>query len=354
MTTKIPAHMVSGASRKNAIINGAFDVWQRGTSFSSVANGAYSADRWRYGLAGTAVHTLSRSTDAPTVAQAGRLFNYSLLVDCTTVDAAIAAGDFTIIGQRIEGYNWLALAQRATNLSFWVKATKTGIYCASLTNDVDRSFVREYTISAADTWEFKNLQFDASPSAGTWNFTSGVGVHAVFAIAAGSTFQTAAGSWASAGPFYATSNQVNGADSTANDFRLAGVQLEVGSSASDFEQRYFQDEIALCQRYYAKTFAYDVAPVQNVGSVTGTLQVSGNIANIDQDHWWFPVTMRSSAPTLTTYNPAANNALWRDTTNAADRAVNSSQLNEHGAQVQLVVVAPACNNHIHAAVSAEL
>src|SRR4051812_38977669 len=77
--------------RKNAIINGDFPFWQRATNFVGIIAGAYSADRFLYQKGGTMVHDISRSTDVPTVAQAGRLFNYSLLVDCQTIDAAIAA-----------------------------------------------------------------------------------------------------------------------------------------------------------------------------------------------------------------------------------------------------------------------
>ena len=272
------------AARKNAIINGDFSVWQRGTSFAAAVAGSYTADRWRYNVSGAAVHTASRSTTVPTVAQAGRLFNYSLLLDCTTADAAIAAGDFTIIGQRIEGYNWAALAQRAVTLSFWVRATKTGTYCAYMTNDVDRSCVKEFTISAADTWEKKTLTFAASPSAGTWDYTTGTGVHVGIALAAGSTSQTTADAWQT-GVFFATANQVNGTDNVANDFRITGVQLEPGSVATDFEQRTLNEELALCQRYYETGTQY-------------ILQCSpANVAAIGQTVPF--ATTKRVAPTLT-------------------------------------------------------
>jgi hypothetical protein len=236
--------------RKNAIINGDFNIWQRGTSFAAVANGDYTADRWRYANTSAAVHTLSRSTDVPTVAQAGRLYNYSILVDCTTADAAVAAADIVAIQQRIEGYNWLPLAQREITLSFWVKATKTGTYCASIRNGAgDRSFVREFTVSTTATWEKKTLTFTASPSAGTWDYTTDVGLILDFVLMAGSNYQTTAGAWQT-GNFLTTSSQVNACDSTSNDFRITGVQLEVGSVATEFEQRTIQEEFALCSWYY--------------------------------------------------------------------------------------------------------
>ena len=299
--------------RKNAIINGDFNVWQRGTSFTSIAHAAYNADRWAYYKTGAMVHDVSRSTDVPTVAEAGRLFNYSFLVDCTTVDAAIAAGDYCFVAQKIEGYNWLPLAQRAVTVSFWVKGTKTGIHCAHLVNSGnDRSCVKEFTINTTDTWEKKTLTYPASPSAGTWDYTTGVGVWLSFVLAAGSTFHTTADAYQT-GQFFSTANQVNATDSTSNNFRLCGVQLEAGSVATEFEQRTFPEELALCQRYYEKSFAQATAPVQNSGNFDGTVMFSVTIAatNVRLGSVHYRESKRASA-TITTYNPSAANANGRD------------------------------------------
>lgn len=254
---------------KNAIINGAFDIWQRGTSFAAIATGAYSADRWKYFVNGAAVHTVSRSTDVPTVAEAGVLANYSLLVDCTTADASMAAGDFAYIAQVIEGFNWRKFAQRTITLSFWVKATKTGTYCVSLRNSgLDRSYVAEYTVSTTATWEKKTVTFTASPSAGTWDYTTGIGAYLSFALAAGSTYHTTAGAWQTGG-YLATSSQVVATDDTANDFRLALVQLEVGSVATAFEIVDIGTELARCRRYWRQSYDPEVAAgtVSDVGRV---------------------------------------------------------------------------------------
>ncbi len=237
-------------SNKNAFINGDFNIWQRGTSFTSIADATYFADRWKYLKGTTAVHTVSRSTDVPTVAQAGRGFNYSALVDCTTLASSIGISERVGILQIIEGYNWLPLAQKEITLSFWVKATKTGIYCVSLQNSAsNRTIVKEYAINASNTWEYKTITFPASPSDGTWDYTNGAGLQVIFVLAAGSTFHGAADSWSTSN-LISTSNQVNGVDSTANDFRLCGAQLEAGSVATPFEKRLFQEELKLCERYY--------------------------------------------------------------------------------------------------------
>ena len=235
-------------ANKNAIINGDFNIWQRGVSFASIADATYHTDRFYYNKAGSMVHNLSRSTDVPTFAQAGRGFNYSTLVDCQTIDAAIGATDLCLIGTAIEGFNFLPLAQKPMTLSFWVKATKIGTYCAAVTNSADRSYVAEYTINAANTWEYKTITIAASPSAGTWDYTNGAGLRVSFALAAGSNFQTTKDTWQT-GLFYGTPNQVNACDNIANDFRITGIQLETGSVATPFEGRMIQHELMLCQRY---------------------------------------------------------------------------------------------------------
>jgi hypothetical protein len=239
-------------SNQNVVINGAFNIWQRATSFTSIANQAYFADRFKYVKSGAMVHDISRSTDVPTVAEAGRLFNYSALIDCTTPDASIGASDVCGVSQVVEGYNFLPLAQKVITISFWVKATKAGVYCVSLANSIaDRSIVKEYTIDAANTWERKTLTFAASPSAGTWNYIDGAGLQIFFTLAAGSNYQGAADSWQSAN-LLATSNQVNGCDSASNNFRICGVQLESGNIATPFNSITIQEELQLCLRYYER------------------------------------------------------------------------------------------------------
>ena len=296
--------VAEGLGRKNAIINGDFNIWQRGTSFAAIADGAYAADRFQYGkVLGAGVHTVSRSTDVPTVAEAGRLFNYSLLVDCTTLEAAIAAGEYAFIRTKIEGYNFLPLAQKAFTVSFWVKATKTGTYCAAFRNSVsDRSYVAEYSVLIADTWEKKTVNVSASPSAGTWDFTTGIGLDVTFTLAGGSTFQTTADAWQT-GDYFSTSSQVNAVDSASNNFRIVGVQLESGSVATPFEQRNFQQELNLCQRYYEKSYNVDVAPGTATNEGAAWLAVGDATAAVLSLSTRFKVEKRA-ASTTTAYDSA--------------------------------------------------
>jgi hypothetical protein len=293
-------------SNKNAIINGDFNIWQRGTSFASALNTIYTADHWRYGKSGSMIQDIIRSTDVPTVAQSGRLFNYSLLADVTTDDNSISASDIAILEQRVEGYYWLPLAQKEVTLSFWVKSTKTGIFCAALQNNpssTDRSCVKEYTINASDTWEYKTLTFPASPVAGNWNYTNSVGVAVIFTIAAGSNYQTTPDTYQN-GFYVATVNQVNACDNASNNFRLCGIQLESGSVATPFEQRSFQHELMLCQRYFEKSYDVDIAPGDTSGNGKITVRA---ISSVYDGRVFFAVPKRTT-PSVTLYNPTTGTA----------------------------------------------
>lgn len=262
--------------RKNLIIGGDFHTnpWQRGTSFSAVASGTYTADRFRYEKSGAMVHTVDQLADAPTVAQADIFTQECIRVDCTTIDATLAAGDFSLLGTKIEGYDWTRLAQRGFVLSFWHKHTKTGTYCVSLRNSgTDRSYVAEYTQTTTNTWEKATINVTASPVAGTWNYTNGTGIDVSFAQAAGSTFQTTAEAWQT-GDFLATANQVNACDDVGNDFKLALIQMEAGDTISGFEQRSFVEEESLATRYFEKK-TYAISSVVSLSQATNTTSTFG-------------------------------------------------------------------------------
>jgi hypothetical protein len=250
--------LLAGEPNRNHIINGDMALAQR-ASETGINNTTprFVCDRWRFAKSNAAVLDMTQDTSAPTFAEAGRLITASLKLDCTTADASVGSTDSSSLQYRMEGYDWRRLAQRDLILSFWVKSTKTGTFCFAIQNGVDRGYVAEYTINASDTWEFKSISIPASPSAGTWDYTTGVGAYLLWTLMAGSdaSITGTAGSWQSATHF-ATSNQANIFDNTANNFWLTGVRLEPGSVVSRGEPDLFPVLLAKCQRYYQTRAAW--------------------------------------------------------------------------------------------------
>jgi hypothetical protein len=250
---------------KNALINGDFSYFQRNTSFAAIADSTYTADRWMYRKTGTMVHTVSRSSDVPSSA----FGIYSLLSDCTTAQVSIGANDYTLISQRIEGNILRSFKNKKVVLSFWVKSTKTGTFCISIRNATDtRSLIKEYTISASNTWEKKIVRFQHD-SFGTWDYANGIGLKLGFVLACGSNLRASANSWQS-GNFIATSNQVNACDNIVNNFWLTDACLQEDNEGQTREPEFrlagrdIFEELQLCQRYY------EVGMVASSGTAAST------------------------------------------------------------------------------------
>ena len=229
---------------KNVIFNGKMEIAQIGTVFLPQG---YSVDQWSHANSSSAVLAVSQQAAATFPAE----FQYCLQLQVTTADAAMAAGEGAAVDVRLEGYNVRHLIGQPAILSFWVKSAKVGTHCVALTNvGADRAYILEYTIAVANTPQKVTLSIPAGLiTAGTWNWTSGVGLLVRFALAGGSSVQTTPNVWQT-GSFLTTANQVNVLDTVGNIFAITGVQLERGTVATPFEHRPFVAELALCQRYY--------------------------------------------------------------------------------------------------------
>jgi len=240
----------------NKIINSNLDFWQRGISFAAIATTQLFADRWKYTKVGAMVHTASQEADVPTLEEAGFQSTYSFKIDCTTIDGTIAAGDFCILLNTMEGFDYAPLKGKEVTLSFWVKATKIGIYCVAFRNGgLDRSYVVEYEIFTTGTWEKKTITLTLDQTGGTEDYISGSGLLLTWTLAVGDTFETTADEWQT-GNYLGTNSQVNACDNTANDFQLAQVKLELGNSATRFCRagNSIGDEEELVKKYFERLF----------------------------------------------------------------------------------------------------
>ena len=239
---------------KNIIINGDMSIAQRGTSASSITSSGYhTVDRWRPTISSAGTWTISQSTDVPT----GQGFGYSQKFDCTTADASLSAGDYVVLQQRIEGQNLQYLKKgtssaESTTLSFWVYATKTGTNIVELyDNDNTRQISQSYTISSTNTWEKKEITF-AGDTTGAFGNDNARSLDVRWWLGAGSNYTsgTLSTTWTSSTNANRAVGQVNHADSTSNNFYITGVQLEAGTSASDFEFLPYDVNLSRCQRYF--------------------------------------------------------------------------------------------------------
>jgi hypothetical protein len=252
--TEIWRYGSNPTTAKNIIINGAMMVSQRGVNatilsgFDSTTS-SYIADRFVASGSGTPQNRADLkqfSTGGPPG------FPNFIRYDVTTAEAAVGALEYTAIQHRIEGNNVKHLkfgtaSAVSLTLSFWMRSPKNGTHCVALqTNSGGLVQNQEFTVAVADTWEEHAVTFTPETSGGISETTT-EGLRLIFPIICGSSYQGAAGTW-SGSFFAATSNQQNLADNTANNIDITGVQLEVGSVATDFEHEHYGTTLAKCQR----------------------------------------------------------------------------------------------------------
>jgi len=293
MISKIPsAGFQDNVKFRNIIINGDMSIAQRGTSASGLTGSGYNTiDRFSLVNTGLATWTQSQSTDVPS----GQGFAKSLKMDCTTADASPASGDLLQLrtafeGQNLQYLNFGTSSAKSLTLSFWVKSNKTGTYTMVFFHrDVAKQFSKSYTISSANTWEKKTITVVGNTANGIDN-DNGKSFDVWFNLGAGSNFTSGSlsSSWeADADANYAV-GQVNLADSTSNEWYITGVQLEAGTTASDFEFLPHDVNLQRCQRYY---FVKANGSPQDLG--IATYYTSSDL----RGSFGFPTTMRA-IPTL--------------------------------------------------------
>ena len=269
----------------NRIINGAMTIDQRGSP-AIVGGGDYSVDRFGNYYSGNA-YTSAQSTTAPTG------FANSLLLTTTTPSASPT---YSFFYHKVEGLNCADLgfgtaAASTVTLSFWVRASVTGVYSIAIGNSAEnRAYAVQYSINVANTWEQKTITV-AGDTTGTWLTTNGNGIFLRWNMGTSSAGRLiSAGSWQVASADGATGS--TGANTWANTsgatFYITGVQLEAGSSGSSFAHENVGDTLQKCQRYYQRQF-----PVRGVGTTDGP--------NVSRVKTPLIVTMRAS-PTATMVN----------------------------------------------------
>jgi hypothetical protein len=257
---------------RNRIINGDMRIDQRnaGASVTNTAGATtYTLDRWALYGDQASKFTVQQSSTSTTG------FINSLLVTSSS-SYSVGASEIFNIQQRIEGLNCADLAWGTANaatvtMSFWVRSSLTGTFGGSIMNSAEnRNYPFTYTISAANTWEQKSVTI-AGDQSGTWLTTNGIGIRIFFSIGTGSSASGTAGAWA-AGAKYSATGATSVVGTNGATFYITGVQLEKGSAASAFEHLHYGHSLALCQRYFEKSFEVGTVPADTVGILTDRRQ----------------------------------------------------------------------------------
>ena len=354
--------------RRNIIINGAFQIAQRGTSHTGVGNGdnGYYLDRFKFAESGTsgAEFTISQSTDSPDG------FGFSMKFDCTTADTSLGSGEQLRIISDYEGQDLQQLKKGTSSaekmtLSFHVKSNLTGTAIVTIYDTPNsRHISKSYTISSANTWEKKTITFEGDTSGAIDNDNT-TGFRIEWHLRAGSdaTSGTLATSWAS----YVAANQAVGqtidlASSTDNEFYITGIQLEVGSQATPFEHRSFGEELQLCKRYFERMFRGGSAPsgTERTGLAAGVWYQNSQVLA----HLGF--STKRAAPTVTQSETGAigcyGSGFFRTSTDSTpfdsithnSLRINITSFNSNGTQGNGTYVQLVTNNVSNISIDAEL
>ena len=263
--TKVEAPFVeNNRPFRNKIINGDMSIAQRATAATTVGNSTYTTlDRIVTQHSSNGAWTGEQhAMSLADISTTGQSFAYE--ANCTTADGTIGAAQYALVSQRIEGQFLQDLRYGTSNaktitVSFWCKSNLTGTFCLYLYKlDTTGYYIpNEFSISSADTWEYKTVTI--TPTAGSTSLitssggvidnNNGASLEVGIVLAMGSNYQGTNNTWTSSA-HYTTSNQANFLSSTDNNFSFTGFQLEIGDAATDFEHLPNDVQLQRCQRYF--------------------------------------------------------------------------------------------------------
>ena len=280
-----------GLTGRNIVINGSASVNQRGDSTGVTSTGYYGPDRFNLLYTDAGTWSISQSSTAP------EGFANSYKLDCTTAKASLASNSRLFVQTKFEGQNLQHLKKGTSNavsttLSFWVRSNKTGTYQVNFEdNDNIRIIGATYTISAADTWEHKEITF-AGDTSGAFTDDNGDSLAIMWALVAGTDNSSGAvpTAWeAKSNTDRGAGLTVNLADNTANEWYLTGVQLEVGEQATPFDHsESYGETLAKCQRYFAKIECH-----------RRYLTLARESDSLRRGSIFYPTPARTTSPTIT-------------------------------------------------------
>jgi hypothetical protein len=297
-------------NNRNRIINGDMRIAQRGAAGGTGAFINY-IDQFSVGRdGGTTGNSFSQSSDAPVG------FANSALLTVTATNGSPGATNYFEIRHAIEANNMYDFLFGTVNaqtvvLSFWVKSSVTGTFGGAFNNSgFNYCYPFSYAINSANTWEYKTITITGA-TAGTWLTGVNAGCYILWSLGLGSTYLGTSGAW-TATRKQGVTGQVQLWETNGATFRLTGVQLEVGSTATPFEHRPYGTELMLCQRYYEFNSSAFSNPMFSGNVTSGSTYYANGV---------FKVTKRAN-PTVTLTSTFGKN-FPNTSGSAADISTNS-------------------------------
>ncbi len=331
-----------GSVFANRLINPTMEIDQvhEGNSVALVSGTpAYIVDGVKVGFVSTG-HTTNATLSCQRVADAPQGYTYSLQCTVGTAASAVGSGDYIVALIPIEADNiqdaLLGTAGAQTLCVQWQSKISIGSYVAgwAFQNFAQtRSYPNAVPASTAATWTANQACFTGDTS-GTW-VTSGNngGAYLVLTFAAGGTFQNTGATWA-AGDYFAASSQSNSLLTTAGStFEITNVKFEMAPASSPFRRRPIQQELALCQRYYEKS--YDLGVLPGTAAARTGQEFFGFWGTTNATYSFgirFKVPKRAAAA-VTVYSPTTGASGNVDNNTTADVAAAAAQIGLEGFQV---------------------
>lgn len=300
-----PSYKAVPYSFRNILVNGGMEIWQRGSGDTAsiavaASTTAYCADRW---------YLTTGANEASVVAAATGLTNQSQF--CAQVQRNNGQTGTTVMtfGYPLTKEECIRLRGKKVTLQFY---TATGANWSPTSGTLTYNV---YFGTGAEAKRGAGFTGETNPLTGSVNLATGAGAAQTTATSSGTVATTV-----TQGEVQFTFTPT-GTAGAADLVKLDDVQLEPAPIATPFEYLPFGYMMRECQRHYCKTFAYNTAPAQSAGVVGALSATAASATAGTMGIWWqYPVQMRV-IPTITTYNPSAANANWRNTTGAADAVV---------------------------------
>ena len=294
------------AGMRNRIINGGMQVSQRfGTGLAAIPNGVrtFVVDRSTVYVQGAATSGWQSIGGGP---------EGSLATNCIVVSGAAGVTSIQLL-QPIEAVNSSDLAGKQVTLSVWIYLSAGGPL--NVSGSINRAVTAD-TITG-NISDVTLTMSSSTLSSGTWTKFTGTGT-----LSASATLGIE------------TNINLGGSIPAGVSVRFSYLQLELGSVATPFEQRPYGSELALCQRFFEKSFPQGTKPAQALGTVaSGANRFSASKAGSASLNYGFisyKVTKRVAPLTLTGYNPLNANSLPLDASLAVDCTSNTMVATDAG------------------------